>query len=117
MEEIKKTRNKKKKYLKCYSISFSDEELKKIQYFKDKSGWAISKIIREHLLIGGLLEDDEDLIKKISMLKKSDEWIYKNQISFSYTEKMEEKLKDIEEKTGAYKTSLIRTFLQNSKLI
>jgi hypothetical protein len=110
-------RNKISKYPCRFALSFSDEELQKIIDFKNKSGYAKGKIIRDHLLIGGLMEDDERIIKNITINRKSEEWKYKNHISFQYTEKMEEKLKELEEKTGAYKTSLIRTFLQNSKLI
>jgi len=117
MKEVKQTKSKKKKYPCRYSISFSDEELEKIINLKQKSNHSISKLIRDHLLIGGLMEDDEEIIKNLSILKKSNKWMYKNQITFQYTEKMEEKLKELEEKTGAYKTSLIRTFLQNAKLI
>ena len=117
MEENKKIRNRKLKYPYYYNISLSDEELKKIIDFKNKNGHTRSKIIRDHLLIGGLMEDNEEIINNIKILRKSEEFIYKNQIGFKFTEKMEEKLKELEEKTGAYKTSLIRTFLQNSKLI
>jgi predicted DNA-binding protein len=117
MQEIKQTRNRKKKYSKSYVFRSSDEELKKINDFKEKSGWPISKIVREHLLIGGLMENEEYLIKNISILRRSEELVYKNQIGFQYTKTMEERLKELEERTGAYKTSLIRTFLQNSKLI
>ena len=117
MEQIKKTRNRKMKYPYYYNISLSNEELNKIKNYKLNHNQPISKIIRDHLLIGGLMEDDQDIVNKIKILRKSEEFIYKNQIGFKYTEKMEQKLKELEEKTGAYKTSLIRTFLQNSKLI
>ena len=117
MEERKKIRNRKLKYPYKYNISLSDKELKKITDYKISNNQPISKIIRDNLLIGGLMEDDPEIINNISILRRSDEFIYKNQITFKYTEKIEEKLKELEEKTGAYKTSLIRTFLQNAKLI
>jgi wyosine [tRNA(Phe)-imidazoG37] synthetase (radical SAM superfamily) len=118
MTEVKRTRNKIKNFPVRFLLYVSDEELKKIDEFKRINNFSRSKIIKDHLLIGGLMDNDENIIKSISMIRRSPkDRIYKNAIAFNYTEKMEQKLKELEEKTGAYKTSLIRTFLQNSKLI
>lgn len=100
-----------------YIIKVSDEELKKINQCQIKNDWSLAATIRNNLLIGGIMEKDNDLLKNITILQRSKKIIYNNQIKFKYSAEMEKRIKYFQEKTGAYKTSIIRNFLKNAKLI
>ncbi|MDB2550548.1 hypothetical protein N9X24_01630 [Rickettsiales bacterium] len=100
-----------------YIMKVSDEELEKINQCKIKNDWSLAATIRNNLLIGGIMENDDNLLKNITILQRSKKIIYNNQVKFKYSTEMEKRIKYFQEKTGAYKTSIIRNFLKNAKLI
>jgi hypothetical protein len=100
-----------------YIMKVSDEELKKINQCKINNNWSLAETIRNNLLIGGLMENRDGLLDNLTILTRSETRIYNHQVKFKYSIEMENRIKYFQEKTGAYKTSIIRNFLKNAKLI
>ena len=111
---LKKTRNRKKNFPYHYVLNFSLEEKEKIIKKTKQENKSTSLILRESLLDGGILQDEEIIIQ---ILRRSESKVFKYQLGLSYSEEVENKINDIAQKTGSEKSSIFRSYLKKSKLI
>ena len=111
---LKKTRNRKKNFPYHYVLNFSLKEKEKIIKKTKQENKSTSLILRESLLDGGILQDEEIIIQ---ILRRSESKVFKYQLGLSYSEEVENKINDIAQKTGSEKSSIFRSYLKKSKLI